>query len=141
MPRREPDTREDVRREPCPPVRPKRAPNNDARRLGATRAPVGIKLCAGRDRSAEPERIGGQPWSLLPWPRADAVRAQRDAAGPRRRLRTPPAPRPMPPRRSGSWTFCVRDERSHELTRPARATRHGTEAPDHSERARAPLEA
>jgi hypothetical protein len=32
-----------------------------------------------------------------------------------------PRPGPMPPRRSGSWTFRVRDEPSHEPTRPARA--------------------
>jgi len=78
-----------------------------------------------RDRpAAEPgRRIGGRG-GLGAFPLGPG-RAQPDAAVPRRRLRTPPARgkrhRPMPPRRSGSWTLRDRDEheggaRASELT-------------------------
>jgi hypothetical protein len=125
MPRREPDTAEDVRaREPSAvlrPPRPRRVPNNDARRLGATRrARPSASNCArardgdGTGRGSEdagglgafPLGPGWAPCGRSRMPR----RRLRDTASARSRL--------MPPRRSGSWTLRDRDE--HEASEPAR---------------------
>lgn len=80
MPRREPDTREDVR-------------------------------CASRARP-----LDGPKQRCTPSRQAlSAERAPEDG-------RTVFFSLLLAPRRSGSWTLCDRDERSHKLTRPARST-------------------
>jgi hypothetical protein len=84
---------------------PSGRPNNDARQSW-----LGIKLHA--ETGPVVEARDDRRDALEPFP-FGAGRAKQDAAGPRRRLRTPPSrnarARPMPPRRSGWWTLRDRD--------------------------------
>jgi hypothetical protein len=121
MPRREPDTAEDVRaREPSAvlrPPRPRRVPNNDARRLGATRrARPSASNCA-RARDGDGTGRGSEDaGGLGAFPLGPGWAPCGRSRMPRRWLRDTASARSwlMPPRRSGSWTLRDRDE--HEAS-------------------------